>query len=128
LHVPAMVDHATIVEILLEDSETRAALERTARCDIAVVGLGQLYSPIRAGMDYVPRPVLDQLAAAGAVGDILLRFFDAHGRSVPADFDDQVIGLTLAQVRQVPLVIGVAGGLEKTQVIGGALRGGLVDV
>jgi len=128
LHVPAMVENASIVEILLEDSETRAALERAARCDIAVVGLGQLYSPIRAGMDYVPRPVLDRLSAAGAVGDILLRFFDAYGRPVPAEFDDQVIGLTLEQVQQVPLVIGVAGGLEKTQVIAGALRGSLVDV
>jgi DNA-binding transcriptional regulator LsrR (DeoR family) len=128
LYVPAMVENATIVEILLEDSETRAALERAARCDIAIVGLGQLYSPIRASMDYVPRPALDRLAKAGAVGDILLRFFDAHGRPVPADFDDQVIGLTLAQVRQVPLVIGVAGGLEKTAVIAGALHGGLLDV
>jgi DNA-binding transcriptional regulator LsrR (DeoR family) len=123
-----MVENATIVEILLEDSETRAALERAARCDIAVVGVGQLYSPIRASMEYVPPPVLDRLAAAGAVGDILLRFFDAGGRPVGTEFDDQVIGLTLEQVRQVPLVIGVAGGLDKTQAIAGALRGGLVDV
>ena len=79
-------------------------------------------------MEYVQPPVLDRLEAAGAVGDILLRFFDAAGRPVRTEFDDQVIGLTLEQVRQVPLVIGVAGGLDKTPAITGALCGGLVDV
>ncbi|HZS89756.1 MAG TPA: sugar-binding transcriptional regulator [Chloroflexota bacterium] len=128
LQVPAMVESAGIVDILLGDSVTRAALERAASCDIAFVGVGQMDSPIRATMDYVPRPVLDRLAAAGAVGDILLRFFDAAGRQVPAEFDEQVIGLTLDQLRRVPLVVGVAGGLEKTRAIAGALHGGLVDV
>jgi len=128
LQVPAMVENASIMEVLLEDSVTRAALERAARCDIAVVGVGQLHSPIRATMDYVPASMLNDLAAAGAVGDILLRFFDAEGHPVPAAFDDQVIGLTLDQLKRVPLVIGVGGGLDKAAAIAGALHGRLVDV
>jgi DNA-binding transcriptional regulator LsrR (DeoR family) len=72
LQVPAMVESAAIAQILLEDKVTRAALERAARCDIAVVGIGQMDSPIRASMDYVPPESLPRLLAAGAVGDILL--------------------------------------------------------
>lgn len=128
LHVPAMVENAQIMEVLLEDSVTRAALERAAGCDLTVIGIGQLYSPIRATMDYIPAHLLDHLAASGAVGDILLRFFDAAGLPVPAPFDNQVIGLTMEQLGQVPLVIGVAGGIEKAEAIAGALHGRLIDV
>lgn len=128
LLVPAMVENASIVQILLEDSVTRAALERAARCDIALVGVGQMHSPIRTSMDYVPAAALERLEAAGAVGDILLRFYDAAGQPVPAEFDDQVLGLTLEQVRCIPLVIGVAGGLDKVPALAGALCGGLLDV
>lgn len=128
LQVPAMVERVNIVEMLLEDSVTRAALEHAAKCDIAVVGVGQLDSPIRATMDYLSPLVLNRLAEGGAVGDILLRFFDAAGRPVLAGFDNQVIGLTLEQLRQVPLVIGVAGGMEKAEAISGALHGELLDV
>ena len=128
LQVPAMVESAAIAQILLEDTVTRTALERAASCDVAVVGIGQLDSPIRASMDYLPPEALGRLAAAGAAGDILLRFYDAAGQPVATDFDDQVIGLTLEQLRRVPMVIGVAGGPDKAPAIAGALRGGLVDV
>ena len=128
LQVPAMVESAAIARNLLEDTVTRSALDRAARCDIAIVGIGQMDSPIRASMDYVPPEAIATLAAAGAVGDILLRFYDLSGKPVSAGFDDQVIGLTQDQLRKVPLVIGVAGGPEKTQAITGALRGRLVDV
>jgi DNA-binding transcriptional regulator LsrR (DeoR family) len=128
LQVPAMVENATIKEMLLEDSVTRAALERAASSDVAVIGVGQLDSPIRATMDYIPPHLQDSLAASGAVGDILLRFFDAAGMPVPASFDNQVIGLSMEQLRQLPLVIAVAGGVEKAQALSGALHGGLIDV
>lgn len=128
LQVPAMVESAAIARNLLEDTVTRTALERAASCDVAVVGIGQLDSPIRASMDYLPPEALGRLVAAGAAGDILLRFYDAAGQPVATDFDDQVIGLTLEQLRRVPMVIGVAGGLDKAPAIAGALRGGLVDV
>lgn len=128
LQVPAMVENAAIVQNLLEDSVTRAALDRAGACDIALVGIGQMDSPIRASMDYVPPESLPRLLAAGAVGDILLRFYDAQGRSVCTGFDDQILGLTLEQLRKIPTVIAVAGGSEKAAAIAGALRGGLVDV
>ena len=47
LQVPAMVESAGIVYILLGDSVTRGAMERAASCDIAFVGVGQMV--IRCG-------------------------------------------------------------------------------
>jgi len=128
LQVPALVEDAGIVEVLLRDSVTRAALERAQSCDIALVGIGELHSPVRQHMNYVSSQVLEQLAGVGAVGDILLRFFDADGRPVQTSFERQVIGLTLEELQRVPLVIGVAGGAEKVEAIRAGLRGRLIDV
>lgn len=128
LLVPAMVENPVIKEALLTDGSIRAVLERAAACDLALVGIGEMHSPIRAHVRDVPDETIDQLASAGAVGDILLRFFDRQGDPVPTSFDDQVIGLTLSQLKRIPLVVGVAGGQEKVQAISGALRGGLIDV
>jgi DNA-binding transcriptional regulator LsrR (DeoR family) len=128
LQVPAMVENAAIAQILREDSETRAALDRAAACTVAVVGIGQMNSPIRASMDYVAPESLPVLLAAGAAGDILLRFYNAEGSALQTGFDDQILGITLDQLQKIPLVIGVAGGPEKVEAIAGALRGGLVDV
>jgi DNA-binding transcriptional regulator LsrR (DeoR family) len=71
---------------------------------------------------------IERLIALGAVGDIALRFFDADGREVEHEINDRIIGLDLDQIRNIPRVIGVAGGAEKFDVIRAALRGKIVDV
>jgi DNA-binding transcriptional regulator LsrR (DeoR family) len=71
---------------------------------------------------------LAELHAVGAVGDIALRFFDANGNAVDHPINERIVGLDLPQIRRIPRVIGVAGGLEKLPVIRGALRGGLLNV
>ena len=45
-----------------------------------------------------------------------------------SDLDERVIGLTLAEIRQIERVVGVAGGAAKVEAIRGALKGKLVDV
>jgi DNA-binding transcriptional regulator LsrR (DeoR family) len=65
--------------------------------DIAFVGIGaprQDSILIREG-SIVSWRELEALQAAGAVGDINLRFFDATGRAVISVLDARVIGLTL---------------------------------
>jgi DNA-binding transcriptional regulator LsrR (DeoR family) len=59
------------------------------------------------------------------VGDICARFFDQLGREVlPAT---GVIGVSLDQLRAIPEVIGIAGGMEKVRAVLGALRGGYIN-
>ena len=66
--------------------------------------------------------------AAGAVGDISLRFFDEHGAPVRTSLDDRVLGITTAQLRKVPRVVAIAGGLDKVDAIAAALGAGIVNV
>jgi hypothetical protein len=70
---------------------------------------------------------LADLAEAGAVGDISLRFFDKDGRPVKTSLDDRVIGLPLEELERVDRVIALAGGGKKTDAIAGALRISVID-
>jgi meso-butanediol dehydrogenase/(S,S)-butanediol dehydrogenase/diacetyl reductase len=69
---------------------------------------------------------LSELGAAGAVGDMGLRFFDAEGKQVRSSCDARVLGADLPQVQRFARSVGVAGGraegfvadvTDKTQVV-----------
>jgi DNA-binding transcriptional regulator LsrR (DeoR family) len=50
--------------------------------------------------------------------------FDIEGRACAPEYIERVIGLTLAELRQIPFRIGVAASAAKALPIYGALRGG----
>jgi lsr operon transcriptional repressor len=79
-------------------------------------------------MGYLEAEEVRTLRDHAVVGDILGQFFDAWGRVVRLPIHDRRIGIELADLTQIPKVVGVAGGLHKAEAILGALRGGFLDV
>ena len=68
------------------------------------------------------------LRSRGAVGDVLLRYYDGAGRLVPSEIDRRVVGLTLEDIASIPTVVAVAGGPGKSEAIAGALAGNVANV
>lgn len=67
------------------------------------------------------------LSKRKVVGIIAGRMFDHEGQSVKVEgYDDQLLAITLDEIKQIPRRLGVAAGLEKIDAIEGALRGGLL--
>ena len=62
------------------------------------------------------------------VGDILGQFFDAEGNVARLPIHDRRIGIELSDLKYIPKVVGVAGGVHKAHAILGALHGGFLDV
>jgi len=62
-------------------------------------------------------------AAAGACGAVIGRFITANGDPVPGDLDHHMIGITLAELKAIPVRICVAGGAVKYQAICATLAG-----
>lgn len=126
---PGIVSSKLVRDALLEDANIAETLALAARADLALVGIG---SPqpgsviLEAGI--LKESDLAELRAQGAVGDIALRFFDENGCAIDHPINDRIIGLDLTQIKQIPRVIGVAGGDGKYEVIRGAVRGRLIDV
>ncbi len=129
LHAPAMVGSPEVLDALRSDPRIREVLELARGVDVALVGIGALVpSSTLVQSGYVSRAELAALRAQGAVGDVCTRPYDAHGEPVDAALQRRILAVTLEDLRRIPTVIGVAGGLEKAEAIRGALRGKLVDV
>lgn len=130
LPAPGIVDRVEAKEAILSDSHVRHAFDLFPRINVAYVGIGAPTpdSVIMRDGSILTWDELDNLLKKGAVGDIALRFFDAHGQPVISEVDQRVIGITLEQLRQIKRVVGVAGGPQKVDVLRGALRGRLINV
>ncbi|MEN4558007.1 sugar-binding transcriptional regulator [Pantoea agglomerans] len=115
---------------LSANAEVAEVLSKFEQVDLAIVGIGDLEPSalLRNSGNYYDGRMLQTLAARGAVGDICLHYFDACGQPVLKAEEDPVIGMELAQVKQCPQVVGLAGGREKAQAIRGALLGGYIKV
>jgi DNA-binding transcriptional regulator LsrR (DeoR family) len=127
---PGIVDSSEAQAALMADRHVERAFKLFPAITLAFVGIG-VPSPLSVVMrdgSILSQTQLNHLLAAGAVGDICLRFFDSAGQPIISTLDNRVIGITLGQLRRVGRVVGIAGGLEKFRAVYGALHGGLVNV
>jgi deoxyribonucleoside regulator len=129
LPVPAVVDSPHIQRALLEDEGVRRVLELGRSSSKALLGLGDVTptaSLIASGA--LKLDEMEDLKRAGAVGDMLGRFYDKEGRPVEHEVDHRVVAISLDEVRGIPLRIGVTCGVEKAAALLGAIWGGYLNV
>ena len=128
LHAPAIVDSDEIQRAIASDRSVQAALSAAAGSELALVGVGTLGgdATLVRGGHLSPDDRL-RLLDHGAVGNVNTRFFDAAGKPV-TDLDDRTVALGWEELRGIPMVVAVAGGLTRSRAILGALRSGCIDV
>jgi DNA-binding transcriptional regulator LsrR (DeoR family) len=130
LRTPGVVTSPQVREALLaHNAYAREALGLLDALDLALVGVGncEVVAPLEAGNNFFTEQQLRDVAAAGAVGQICLRFLDARGAPVASPLDDLVTGVTLDQLRSAKRRWMVAGGASKYAAIRAVLLGGWVD-
>lgn len=130
LPVSGVVATEAARDVLLADNFAQPALRLFDQVTTAMVGIGAIDpSPLLAqsGNIFAPQE-LQLLRQQGAIGDILLRFFDHNGNLVETGLEKRVISMTLEQLRRVNRAIGVAGGSRKFAAILGALRGRWINI
>jgi DNA-binding transcriptional regulator LsrR (DeoR family) len=129
LAAPIYAGSATSRDTLVALDVFAEVFERIRTVDLALLSLGDLSTRsllIRHGL---PNDVsVNDLRAAGAVGDVLGQFLDAGGQPIRHAINDRVIGLPSARLAEVRNVVIAAGGRNKTAVIAAALRGGIPKV
>ncbi|MCK6210854.1 sugar-binding transcriptional regulator [Georgenia sp. EYE_87] len=126
---PIVVSSPTLAEALRQEAGVREVMELSHRSDHALVGIGAVTGQATlAQLGYVNDAELARIAEAGAVGDILGIFYDEDGQVVDLPIHERRIGIGIDELRAIPNVVGVAGGIKKLAAIRGALRGGYLDV
>lgn len=131
LRLPSVVSSQVLRQSLVKnDPHSAIAMNLMDHLDVALVGLGScnIASPQYTGASFFTEQQLELPIAAGAVGQINLRFIDAEGNPVVTELDSLVIGITLEQLAKVPVRIAVAAGRDKQAAIRAAMRGGWINV
>jgi len=127
LNAPAILHDAETCEQLFRLEQVRHVMCRLAEADAALVGIGTLTNSVFAERGIISPPDEQTLRKAGAVGEILGRFYNADGNECATSFRDRVISLPLETLRKIPIRIGVTTGSDRTIAIRAAIRGGLLN-
>jgi DNA-binding transcriptional regulator LsrR (DeoR family) len=126
LPVPFFADSVDDKAVLAAQRSVRDVFALARRADLVVVGIGELSAEahLRAsGM--ITSGEFEELAAAGAVGEVLGHFFAADGRSVAAEINQRALGLAPDDLRGKE-VVAIAGGRGKARAIAAVLASGLL--
>lgn len=130
LSSPLMADNAEAAAIIRNQEVVRRTLAQVRAADIALIGIGDLNPEtsgfVRAGV--ADRSLLESYRANGAIGDMAWQIFDENGQLYPCQINERIIGITLDELRMIPLTIGVAVGTQKAHAILGALKTGTINV
>lgn len=130
LFAPATFRSRAARDALLAEPSIALALEAARQVDMAFVGIGATAlgssAKVLESMGLTPAEAA-QIVAMRPVGDVLARFFDSEGRELIGITDDRVLGTTIAELKNIPRVIGVAAGRAKAPAVLGAVRGQIID-
>ena len=126
---PTLASSAALATALREEPTIQEVLKQACSVETAVVGVGTPTTDATiVQLGYLNAGDVRTLREQGVVGDILGQFFDAAGNVAKLPIHDRRIGIELSDLKYIPKVVGVAGGLHKVPAILGALHGGFLDV
>lgn len=129
LPVPAIVGKAATRRVLEDDPVIADVLQLGASAPIVCFSMGALSAgSVLVESGYLGLDDIERLTRAGAVGDILGRFIDAHGVVVDEELDERTIGLRPDALRDIPWSIGISSGRAKHAVALSCLKAGFIDV
>jgi DNA-binding transcriptional regulator LsrR (DeoR family) len=129
LNAPFLCPNPKTASTLLKTKGIQETIELGRKSDMALLGIGstnpKFSSYYLAG--YVPLAELKKLHQDGAVGDVCGLHFDKDGKAICSTFCKRLVTISKEDLAEIPLRIGVAGGLGKVTSILGALRAGYIN-
>ncbi len=123
VHAPYLPSAQTR-DAFLSDAAIADSVALWDRIDAAIVGVGL---PHAVNSPEASAATPDEQALHDAAGDVIRHYFDANGCLIEWEGESRMIAVSPAQLRRVPLVIGVAVGANKAAAILGAVRAGFIS-
>ncbi|MFB9238647.1 sugar-binding transcriptional regulator [Plantactinospora siamensis] len=126
-HAPLVVPTAGTARAMRKQPEIARAFARFDAVTKAVVGIGRWApgeSTIHDAASERDRRLVDRLGGRAEISGVLI---DTDGVPVRAGLTDRMIGISAAELRAVPDVIGIAYGVAKAPAVRAALRSGMLS-
>ena len=129
LYCPLVAQNKAARDAILSDRSLSGQLKRATESQIALISIGYVHLDMSLRrLEFCEREDVERLKEAGAVGEILVNFFDIYGNQIKTDLGDRMIGLSIDELKKIPTTIAISGGIEKATAILGALRTGCLNV
>lgn len=126
IYAPLTVATAEAARALKTDSAIAEAFNRFGSVTVALAAIGSFDPPESRFFDALNDTDRARMLERGVIADLAGALLDRDGHPVH-DLDDRVIGAGDADLRRIPQVIVVGGGVRKSAAILAALRSGLVS-
>ena len=126
-YAPMAVSDPVTARALRGQPEVARAFGLIGSVTKAVAGVGAWEPEQSTLYDATGEAECDELRAAGVCAEVSGVLIDDTGEPVSAPLTERMIGITAAQMRAVPEVIGIVYGLAKARAVSAAVRGGYVD-
>ena len=126
-YAPMAVPDPTTARALRGQPEVARAFGLIRSVTKAVAGVGAWEAEQSTLYDATSEAERIELGRVGVCAEVSGVLIDDGGKPVPAPLTERMIGITAAQMRAVPEVIGIVYGLAKTRAVLAAVRGGYVD-
>lgn len=125
IHAPAFADSSQERDTLIHLRQVKEVLDMARGANIGLVGVGDIDPNTSSFFRFTSLPQ-DELKKIGqqerGVGEILAQVYDLQGRPCAKEYAKRVIGITLEELRKIPLTIGIAALSHKAAPLAGALR------
>lgn len=131
LHAPAFTDSAQEKQNLMGVRQIKDVIEIAREAQVAMVGIGTIRPETASYFRFTTLPIEEIRAIMDnphAAGEVLAHLIDSEGKICLQAYEDRVVGITLEDLKSIPLTIGVAALEEKVEPIVAALRGGILKV
>ena len=126
INLPAYAQDRYVRDLFLSHKDIHSVWKSLDAISLALVGLGTLGHSAFVERGTLEPSALSELRAAGAVGEICGRFFDARGEECQTSLRERVVGVELDVLRACPDVAVVMSGPSRGEAMLAAVRGGIV--
>jgi DNA-binding transcriptional regulator LsrR (DeoR family) len=130
LHAPAFADTPEHRDLLMSVGPIKEVLDIARRANIVFMGIGTVDHARSRFVDFTALSAADMkyiASSCNGVGEIAARVYDIEGCPCAEEYARRVVGLSLEELREIPMVVGVAATATKAVPIYGALRGGYLN-
>ncbi|PWG62790.1 sugar-binding transcriptional regulator [Spiribacter halobius] len=114
-------------DIILRQGAIRETHEKALASDLAILTAGDITQSLIVEYGLSHPGDLDELLAAGAVGDVIGHFIDARGRPVEHSLNRRTVAVDLEALYRIPRTVFLSGGAHKREVNRAVLLGGYAD-
>jgi DNA-binding transcriptional regulator LsrR (DeoR family) len=107
--------------------QIQEVLRAVVKANVLIFGVGAMHNSLVFERDLFTRAEIAGLVKAGAVGEVLGRFYNAKGVECETALRNRTLSIDLAKLRGIARRIAVVVGVDRTAAVLGAIRGKVLN-